>query len=101
MVQKYDYDSEDKRAKNEEIAAKKLVELIRLIVEEEVKKLHLESTIMGTVSSSSNGTYTVNLGGNNNITVDKSFADVSNGSTVTVKSTNGNLGSSYIDKALD
>lgn len=101
MVQKNDYDSYDKRTKNETAASKKLVELIRLIVKEEIKNLHLESTVMGTVSNISDKTYTVNLGGNNNITVDKSFADVSTGSTVTVKSTDGNLGSSYIDKVLD
>lgn len=101
MVQKYDFKIDDARQKNEEAAAKKLISLIRQIVRDEIRNLNLESALIGTVRGKGNGTYTVNLGGNNNINVDKSFADAAEGSVVIVKSTGGNLSSSYIDKILN
>lgn len=101
MVQKYDFEVDDTRRKNEEAASKKLISLIRQIVRDEIKSLNLESVLIGTVSRDVNGSCTVNLGGNNNIQVDKNFTDATEGSTVIVKSTGGNLGSSYIDKKLN
>ncbi len=101
MVQKHDFKVDDARQKNEEAAAKKFISLIRQIVKEEIKSLNLESVLIGKVQKIENESYTVNLGGNNNINVNKSFADATTGSTVIVKSTGGNLGSTYIDKILD
>ncbi len=101
MVQEYDFKVDNAKQKNEEAAAEKLISLIRQIVRDEIKNLNLESTLIGTIQRKTNDSYTVNLGGNSNITVDKSFADAAEGSTVIVKSSGGNLGSSYIDKILN